>query len=503
MATTATPETRTEKDALGALEVPADVLYGASTQRAVDNFPSFRPVPDAILRAYVLLKRAAAEANNEIGWLEDERARLIAAACDRLEAGLPGDGGLGRHFPVDVFQTGSGTSTNNNFNEVIANLVCRDRTGEIGGSKDKAYIAAGGVHPNDHVNLGQSSNDTFPTAIHVAAVQAIARGLLPELGRLAAALEAKADAFRTIVKSGRTHLMDATPIGMGQVFGGYARQARLGEDRLRRALDVLAELPIGGTAVGTGIETHERFGALVAAKLADATGCDFREAADHCEAQHAKDAVVEASGHLRTLAVSLTKIANDIRWMGSGPRCGLGELRLPEIQPGSSIMPGKVNPVICESVVMACCQVLGNDRAIEAGGLGGIGSILDLNVAMPMMAANLLDSIDLLEQSCRVFREKLIEGLEAHADHCEDLAKRSSAVCTGLKNIIGYEAAGELAVEALESKRNVVDVAVERITAEWLAERKVSLSDSDRARVLDEAGLRDLLDPKNMIAPSR
>jgi fumarate hydratase class II len=476
-------KTRTEKDSMGTMDVPEGVLYGASTQRAVLNFPiSGRPVPMAIIRAYGTLKAACARANAQLGLVDADRAAAIGRACEAITSGLKDHGGLERHFPVDTFQTGSGTSTNMNANEVIANLVCLERGAPIGSSKDQAYLDAGGVHPNDHANYGQSSNDTFPTAMHVAAAVAIRKDLLPALDRLASALEAKAEAWDGIVKIGRTHLQDATPIRLGQEFGGYARQVRQGQARLERALETLAELPLGGTAVGTGINTHTRFGSLVAKELSKATGCDFREAENHFEAQHAKDAFVETSGHLRTIAVSMSKIANDVRWLGSGPRCGIGELKLPAVQPGSSIMPGKVNPVICEAVMMVCCQVVGNDAAVAMGGLGGIGSLLDLNVAMPVMAANVLDSIDLLANASDVFREKLVDGLEPDEERCAALIEGSLAMCTSLAPVIGYDNAAAIAKEAFASGKTVRQIATER-------------------KVLPEAELDTLLDARSMTEP--
>ena len=476
-------KTRTEKDSMGTMEVPADVLYGASTQRAVLNFPiSGRPVPMAIVRAYGTLKAACARANAELGLVDTDRAAAIERACEAITNGLKDHGGLERHFPVDIFQTGSGTSTNMNANEVIANLVCLERGAPIGSSKDQAYLDAGGVHPNDHANYGQSSNDTFPTAMHIAAAIAIKNDLLPALDRLASALEAKAKAWDDVVKIGRTHLQDATPIRLGQEFSGYARQIRQGQARLERALETLAELPLGGTAVGTGINTHTRFGSLVAQELAKATGCTFREAENHFEAQHAKDAFVETSGHLRTIAVSFSKIANDTRWLGSGPRCGIGEIKLPAVQPGSSIMPGKVNPVICEAVMMVCCQVVGNDAAVAMGGLGGIGSLLDLNVAMPVMAANVLDSVELLANGSDVFREKLVDGLEPDEERCAALIEGSLAMCTSLAPVIGYDNAAAIAKEAFASGKTVRQIAVEK-------------------GVLPEGELDKLLDARSMTEP--
>jgi fumarate hydratase class II len=477
-------DTRIEKDSMGEMRVPADVLYGASTERAVLNFPiSGRPVPEELIRAYALLKAAAARANLRLGKLEEPKARAIEAACGAILAGLKDRGGLARHFPVDVFQTGSGTSTNMNANEVIANLVCLANGTGIGASKNADYLKKpGAVHPNDHVNMGQSSNDTFPTAMHVAAAVAIHQRLLPAVRAMAEELEAKARAWDGVIKIGRTHLQDATPIRLGQEFSGYAAQMRHAEDRLKRALATLGELAIGGTAVGTGINTHPRFAGIVCEELSRATGISFREAGNHFEAQHAKDGFVEASGLLRTIAVSLTKIANDIRWLGSGPRCGIGELKLPAVQPGSSIMPGKVNPVICEAVVMVACQVIGNDAAITAGGLGGVGSLIDLNVAMPMMAANMIDSINLLAGACETFNSNLLKGLEPDEERCAELIEGSLAMCTSLVPEIGYDASAKLAYQAYEQGKTVRELALEQ-----------GLVDADR--------LATLLDPRSMTEP--
>jgi fumarate hydratase class II len=449
---------------MGEMEVPADALYGASTQRAVLNFPvSGRPVPDAIIRAYALIKSAAATVNQRLGRLDKSRADAIIEACKEIEDGLPAFGGLARHFPIDVFQTGSGTSTNMNVNEVIANLVCVRRHQPIGRSKEPDWIQGGGVHPNDHVNMGQSSNDTFPTAMHVAAACMIHAELLPAVRIVAERLESHAAAWDKIVKIGRTHLQDATPIRLGQEFSGYASQMRHAEERLHRALHSLSELAIGGTAVGTGINCHEDFAKLVAAELTRRTGVHFREATNHFEAQHAKDAIVETSGHLRTIAVSLSKIANDIRLMGSGPRCGIGELVLPAVQPGSSIMPGKVNPVICESVVMVCCQVIGNDAAVCLGGLGGIGSLLDLNVAMPMMADNVLESIHLLARACLMFDTNCLKDLKPDEKRCESLIEQSLAMCTSLVPVIGYDKSAALAKQAFKEGKTVRQLAYETL----------------------------------------
>jgi fumarate hydratase class II len=466
-ATASSPKTRTEKDTMGPMEVPAAALYGASTQRAVLNFPmSGRPVPESVIKAYAVLKAACAAVNRQLGRLDEKRTALITEACREIEDGLTAFGGLAPHFPVDVFQTGSGTSTNMNVNEVVANIVCVRLHRPIGSSKDPAYLKEGGVHPNDHVNMGQSSNDTFPTAMHVALAVAIQHGLLPGVKRLAEKLEAQAQAWDGIVKIGRTHLQDATPIRLGQEFGGYAAQMRHAEERLHRALHTLSELAIGGTAVGTGINTHEKFGALVAAELSKRTGVHFREAQNHFEAQHAKDAVVEASGHLRTVAVSISKIANDIRWLGSGPRCGIGELVLPAVQPGSSIMPGKVNPVICESAIMACCHVIGLDHAVALGGLGGVGSLLDLNVAMPMMATNALDSATLLTRTCHMLVDNLLEGLKPDEARCAGLIEGSLAMCTSLVPVIGYDKSAALAKDAFKQGKTVRQLALETVVGQ-------------------------------------
>ena len=484
MTTTTAEKTRTEKDSMGPMQVPEDVLYGASTQRAVLNFPiSGRPVPADVIRAYALLKAACAHANNKLGKLDDARMKAIDKACADIEAGLADRGGLARHFPIDIYQTGSGTSTNMNVNEVVANLICIQKGMPIGSSKDANYLEKGGVHPNDHVNMSQSSNDTFPTAMHIAAAMAITKNLLPAVDKIKSKLEEKAKAWDRIVKIGRTHLQDATPIRLGQEFSGYAAQMQHAEERLHRSLHVLSELALGGTAVGTGINTHPRFGSMVAAELMHKTGIHFREAANHFEAQHARDAIVGTSGNLRTVAVSLSKIANDIRWLGCGPRCGIGELKLPAVQPGSSIMPGKVNPVICEAAIMVCCQVIGNDQAVTLGGFGGVGSLLDLNVAMPMMIANLLDSIHLLAGACNVFTDNLLAGLEPDEKRCAELIEGSLAMCTSLVPAIGYDRSAALAYEAYKQGKTVRQLALEQ-------------------KLLPEAELNRLLNPMSMTEPS-
>jgi fumarate hydratase class II len=476
--------TRVERDSMGEMTVPAHVLHGASTQRAVLNFPvSGRTLGPPIIHAFGLLKKACAETNVELKKLDRERGRLIVSACNEIIAGLEGEestlgdaAAVMDHFPIDIFQTGSGTSTNMNANEVVANLAAQ-AAGKPIGAKDP-------VHPNDHVNMGQSSNDTFPTAMQVAAAVAIHRDLVPALRNLARTLKTKARQWDNIVKIGRTHLMDATPIRLGQEFSGFAAQADSCVLRAERAMVRLAEnLPIGGTAVGTGINTHPRFGRMVAARLRKATGVKFAEAPNHFEAQATRDCVVEASGQLKTIAVSLSKIANDIRWLGSGPRCGLFELSLPATQPGSSIMPGKVNPVICESVMQVACQVIGNDTAIALGGMGGIGSLLQLNVAMPMMAANLLDSITLLGGVSTIFVDRLLKDLKVNRKIATAMVEQSLMMITSLAPEIGYDEAARAAKAAFESGQTV---------REYVLEHKL----------LDPERLDELLDARAMTEPA-
>ncbi|MEQ8844097.1 MAG: class II fumarate hydratase [Phycisphaerales bacterium] len=473
-------QTRIEKDTMGEMTVPADALYGASTQRAVENFPiSGRPVPAPVIHAYGHLKAACAFVNHDLDRLNAPRFEAITKAAEEIAAGHHD-----AHFPVDVFQTGSGTSTNMNANEVIANLVCVANGQPIGSSKNADYIKAddpesAGVHPNDHVNMGQSSNDTFPTAMHIAAVLCIRDALIPAIRHMAGRLESHARDWDRIVKIGRTHLQDATPIRLGQEFSGFAAQMRKAEARAHHAMETLLELPIGGTAVGTGINTHPEFGARVCARLAERLNAPFREADNHFEAQHAKDGYVSASGDLKTIAVSMSKIASDIRLLGCGPRCGIGELRLPAVQPGSSIMPGKVNPVICEAIMMIVCQVIGNDAAVAAGGLGGVGSLLDLNVAMPMMADNLLTSVELLANGCNVFTDKLLEDLAPDEDRCAELIEGSLAMCTSLVPAIGYDKSAAIAKQAYAEGKTVRELALEQ-------------------GVLDESELNRLLDPAKM-----
>ena len=438
-------EVRIERDSMGPMEVPAGAYYGASTQRAVLNFPiSGLRFSRAFIRALGLIKRAAAETNMELGRLDRERGEAIVQAAQEVA-----DGKLDEHFVLDIFQTGSGTSTNMNANEVIANRASELLGGELGSRK---------VHPNDHVNMGQSSNDVIPTAIHLAALEQMERHLIPSLERLHAGLAEKARAFDDIVKIGRTHLQDATPIRLGQEFSGYASQIEHGIRRIRQAQRELGELALGGTAVGTGINTHPEFARRAIARLAEMTGLELREAENHFEAQAAKDAAVFASGALKTVAVSLMKIADDIRWLGSGPRCGLGELKLPPVQPGSSIMPGKVNPVICESVMMVCAQVMGNDSTITIAAERGN---LELNAMMPVLAYNLLQSIELLANAAANFQEKTIAGLEADRERCESLVEQSLAMVTALVPRIGYDRAAELAYKAYETGKTIRAVCLE------------------------------------------
>jgi len=431
---------------MGEMKVPADALYGATTQRAVENFPiSGRGMARPFLRALGLIKEAAAATNAELGGLEEERADAIRKAAAEVAAGQHDD-----HFPVDVFQTGSGTSTNMNANEVIANRACQ-LLGKPIGSRDV-------VHPNDHVNRGQSSNDVIPTALHVACATEVHERLLPALEALHVALAEKAQAFDGVLKIGRTHLQDATPVRLGQVFGGYAAQVERGFARVRAALPRLHELALGGTAVGTGINCPEGFAKRAIERLAEKTGIPFVEAGDHFEAQAARDAAVELSGALRTVAVSLTRIANDVRFLGSGPRCGIGEIRLPATQPGSSIMPGKVNPVMAEMLLQVCMRVIGNDAAVAAGGASGV---FELNVAIPLIADACLESIHLLANGCRTFADRCVKRIEADEERCRELIEKSLMLCTALAPHIGYDKAAALAKKAFAENKTVREVATE------------------------------------------
>jgi len=412
-------------------------LWGAETAKAVANFPvSGQPIPAPVARWLGRIKGAAARVNAELGLLDPGKAERIAAAAERIAAGELDD-----QFPVDVFQTGSGTSSNMNANEVIAALAGED------------------VHPNDDVNMGQSSNDVFPSAVHLAALDQIVHDLLPALERLAASLEAKAQQFDDVVKAGRTHWMDAVPVTLGQEFGGYAAQVRQGIERVRDALPRLGQIPLGGTATGTGLNTHPEFAARVRRLLAEETGLAISPPADPFEAQAARDGIVEASAALKTVSVSLTKVANDIRFLGSGPRAGLAEITLPELQKGSSIMPGKVNPVIPEVVTQVAAQVIGNDAAITVGGMQGH---FELNVFVPLLARNILDSVTLLASACRLFAEKCVDGIEANRETCERYAELTLSAATALNPYIGYDRATEIVKEAAASGRSLREVARER-----------------------------------------
>ena len=429
---------------MGTIEVPDDAYYGAQTQRAVENFPiSGITISKSMIQALAIIKRSAAAVNHDLDILDEERKKAIIQAADEII-----DEKFDNQFPVDVYQTGSGTSSNMNCNEIIANRASELMGGTIG-SKEP-------VHPNDHVNLGQSSNDVIPTAIHIAANTMLEKELIPALQVLAEELDKKASKFAGIIKIGRTHLQDATPITLGQEFSGYTQMVKNGIKRIQNAQGLLSELAQGGTAVGTGINTKEQFGSLMAKEISSYTGISFKEADNHFEAQAAQDAAVETSGVLKTIAVSLSKIANDIRWLGSGPRAGLGELILPAVQPGSSIMPGKTNPVICEAMIQVCGQVIGNDTAIIIGGQGGV---FELNLMLPLIAHNLTNSIELLTNGTRVFTDKLIIGLQANEEKCSGYIEGSLAMCTSLAPVIGYDKAAEIAYKAFESCKTVREIA--------------------------------------------
>jgi fumarate hydratase, class II len=460
-------QTRIEKDSMGPMEVPSNALYGATTQRAVLNFPvSGYRLSRPLIRALGLVKWAAAQANRDLGKMDEERATLIVQAAEEVI-----EGKLDEHFPIDIFQTGSGTSSNMNANEVIGNRASQ-LAGKPIGSKDP-------VHPNDHVNMGQSSNDVIPTAIHIAVAESIRNDLMPSLEYLQKGLEAKTQEFWEVIKIGRTHLMDATPVRLGQEFSGYAKQVEHGKLRAGNAIAAVEELALGGTAVGTGLNCHPEFAGRAMGYLWNRTGVAFREARNHFEAQGAKDGLVEASAQLRTIAVSLFKIANDLRWLSSGPRCGIGEIQLPATQPGSSIMPGKVNPVMCESVMQVCAQVFGNDTAVYWGGANGN---LDLNVMMPVMGHNILESIRLLANVLRIFQDKCVAGILANRARCEELVEYSMAMVTSLAPIIGYDRAAEIAKDSAKTGKTVRAICMER-------------------HILPEAELAHALDPVEMTKP--
>lgn len=460
---------RTERDSMGEMHVPQDAYYGASTARAVENFPISKLRFDRrFIAAIGLVKWACASVNRELNLIDDRRCGLLQQAAQEVI-----DGKLDEQFVVDIFQTGSGTSTNMNANEVIASRANEIATGRRGGKEP--------VHPNDHVNMQQSSNDVIPTAMHVAAAVAMHQTLAPALTHLAAALDAKAEQFDDVVKIGRTHLQDATPIRLGQELSGYAAQANLGATRVQKAIHALRELPLGGTAVGTGINSHPDFAIKAIAVIAQKTGLEFVEAQNHFEAQAAKDAIIEASGQLRTVAISLTKIANDIRFLASGPRCGLGEISIPATQPGSSIMPGKVNPVMSEMMLQVAAKVIGNDATIAFAG-SGLGSTFELNVMMPVMAHALLESIELLGRAATVFADRCVTGIEANRERCESLVEQSLSMCTSLAPIIGYDQAADIAKESLKTGRTVREVAADR-------------------QVLEASKLEQALDPLRMTQP--
>jgi fumarate hydratase class II len=445
---------RIEHDTMGEVRVPASALYSAQTQRAVENFPiSGAGLEPAQIVALARIKRSAAIVNGQLGILDQAIVDAVVAAADQLIAGKHHD-----QFPIDTYQTGSGTSSNMNMNEVIATLA--------------SAVAGTPVHPNDHVNASQSSNDVFPTSVHLAVTGALLNDLIPALDHLATSFEAKAELWKSVVKAGRTHLMDATPVTLGQEFGGYARQMRLGIERVQSALPRVAEVPLGGTAVGTGINTPAGFPQKVIALLASDSGLPITEAKDHFEAQGARDALVEASGALRVIAVSLTKICNDLRWMGSGPNAGLAEIHIPDLQPGSSIMPGKVNPVIPEAVLMVGARVVGNDATVAWAGASGS---FELNVAIPVMGTALLESIRLLSNSTRLLADKTVDGLQANVERARALAESSPAIVTPLNRVIGYEAAAKVAKNAVAKgitvRESVIDLGfVERgdVTLEQL-----------------------------------
>src|SRR3954463_16495536 len=460
---------RSEKDSMGEMKVPADAYYGAQTGRAVENFPiSDLRFPRGFIAAMGLIKWACAEVNNGLGLLDEKKLGLVQQAAQEVM-----DGKLDAQFVVDIFQTGSGTSTNMNTNEVIASRANEIATGRRGGREP--------IHPNDHVNMEQSSNDVIPTAIHGSAAVAIKESLVPALAHLEHQLNLKSKEFDDVVKIGRTHLQDATPIRLGQELSGYCSQAKLGSMRAEKAIRALRELPLGGTAVGTGINSHPDFAKQAVAVIARKSGIDFVEAQNHFEAQAAKDGVVEASGLLKTIAVSLSKIANDVRWLASGPRCGIGEISIPATQPGSSIMPGKVNPVMSEMVLQVAAQVVGNDATIAFAG-SGLGSTFELNVMMPVMAYNVLQSIELLGRAARVFADRCAAGIEANRQRCETLVEQSLALCTSLAPLIGYDKAADIAKESFKTGKTIRQIAQER-------------------KLMSDAELNKILDAKRMTQP--
>ncbi len=468
---------RTERDSMGDVRVPAKAYYGAQTQRAVENFPiSGWTLPPPLIHAMGLVKYACGVANRDLGkltgsgknTLNDEQVSALLDACREVAEGKH-DG----EFPIDVFQTGSGTSSNMNVNEVIANRAIEI----LGGDR---FQPAKPVHPNDHVNMGQSTNDTFPTAIHVATAVEIKNSLIPALERLASELRQKANDWDKIIKIGRTHLMDATPLRLGQEFGGFARQLELSVERARRAIDAVIELPVGGTAVGSGINTHPEFGSRVSRVLADETGMNFVEAADHFEANAQRDGLVACHGQLRTIATTLLNVSNNIRWLGSGPRCGFFEVVLPDRQPGSSIMPGKVNPVMCESMMQFAARVIGNDQTVVMS--GAIGGQFQLNIMMPVMGHAVLESIHLMSAATQAFVDFCIDGLEANEEACKAMVEQSLSMVTSLNPLIGYEKAAALVKEAFKTGKTIRELCLEQ-------------------GILPEDQLNEALDPWRMTEP--
>jgi fumarate hydratase class II len=476
-------EFRVEKDSMGDVKVPAQAYYGAQTQRAVENFPiSGQPLPPRLIHALGLIKAASAMANRDLGKLKPEIAGPVIAAAREVAAGKFDD-----QFPIDVYQTGSGTSSNMNANEVISNRAV-EQTGGNRFEKKKP------IHPNDHVNMGQSTNDMFPTAIHVAVAQAIHDELMPALLRFQGVLADRARKWDDIIKIGRTHLADATPIRLGQEFSGYARQMELAVERAERALAALGELPAGGTAVGTGINTHPRFGATVAQILARETGIAFVEAKNHFEANANRDGLVECSGQLRAIAVSLFSLANNLRWLGSGPRCGFYEIMLPDRQPGSSIMPGKVNPVLCESLMQVAARVIGNDQTIAFS--GATGGQFELNIMMPVLGMAALESVQLMAAAVKAFVDLCAQDMEANRSQCEKQVEQSLAMVTSLNPLIGYDLAAGIAKEAFQTGKTVRQLCLEKMRAETLRKK-------DSSTLVTQSELKAALDPVSMTEPEK
>ena len=456
-------KTRSVKDTMGSVNVPFSALYGAQTQRAIDNFPiSNNKFLFDFIKAVTIIKRSAAIVNNKLGVLSNHHKNAILSASDMI---LKGD--FNEHFPIDIFQTGSGTSTNMNVNEVLSSLA----------NKYPDLSDDNNIHPNDHVNMGQSSNDVIPTAINISSMIMIEKDLIPALKNMITVLEKKESDFKNILKIGRTHLQDATPITLGQEFSGYKEMIVKSLKRINESKENLRRLAQGGTAVGTGINTHKKFGKMVAIEISNFTNIKFIESPNHFEAQSSQDSIVEFSGSLKSLSVCLNKISNDIRWLASGPRSGLGELIIPPVQPGSSIMPGKVNPVICESMIQVCAQVIANDTAIT---LGGLGSVFELNLMLPLIAHNILYSIKILSNSINIFNEKLLLDLKADEKKCNDYVEKSLAMCTSLAPIIGYDKAAEIAYEAYKTGQTVKQVVLEK-------------------NILSKEKVESVLDPQNML----